>query len=94
MNNTHFGNSDASKILVEILEKNLQFKKKITSSFSEYNRIQNEIVNSDLSVKLKRNFLTVTLKRFQQKMKRFDGDLKTFSLNVLSQIYRKHINSL
>lgn len=94
MNKLIFGNSESAKILAEIVEKNPTHRKKITSIMNEYNTVQWEIVNSDLSIKLKKNFLRVTLDRFKLKMHRFDGGLRTFGLNVIRQIYRKHLKSL
>lgn len=94
MNKTLFGNTESAIVLAEILEEKKEFKKKISANLNEYNQVLNEIANSNLSKKLKKNFMRVTLQRFQEKMNRFDGDVKTFSLNVVSQIYRKHLESL
>lgn len=94
MNKTLFGNTESAIVLAEILEEKKEFKKKISANLNEYNQVLNEIVHSNLSKKLKKNFMRVTLQRFQEKMNRFDGDVKTFSLNVVSQIYRKHLESL
>jgi hypothetical protein len=94
MNKTIFGNTESAIVLAEILEEKQEFKKKISANLNEYNQVLNEIVRSDLSKKLKKNFLKVTLERFRRKMDRFDGDVRTFSLNVVTQIYRKHLESL
>ena len=94
MNKTLFGNTESAMVLAEILEEKQEYKKKVSANLNEYNQVLNEIVNSNLSVKLKKNFLRVTLQRFQYKMSKFDGDVKTFSLNVVSQMYRKHLESL
>lgn len=94
MNKTLFGNTESAMVLAEILEEKQEYKKRISANLNEYNQVLKEIVNSNLSVKLKKNFLRVTLQRFQNKMSKFDGDVKTFSLNVVSQTYRKHLDSL
>ena len=94
MSKPSFGSTESALILAEILEKYPKERRKISASFNEYNQDQNEIVNSNLSIKLKRHFLKVILDRFKKKMEKYDGDVKTFSMNVLSQIYRKHLNSL
>ena len=94
MNITEFGGSDSAKTLALILKNRKEYRKKVSSNLNEYNQVQREIVDSNLSVKLKRNFLRVTLERFQRKMEKFDGEVKTFSLNVLSQVYRKHLKKL
>ncbi len=94
MNDTSFGSTEEALILANILEKNPYDRKKIAASFNEYTRVLNEIINSDLSKRLKRHFLKSIWDRFKLKMNRYDGEVKTFSLNVLSQIYRKHLNSI
>ena len=94
MNKTVFGSSESALILAEILKKHPTERKKISASFNEYNQIQNEIVGSNLSVKLKRHMLKVILDRFKAKLNRCEGEVKTFSHNVFTQIYRKHLNSL
>ena len=38
--------------------------------------------------------LKVILDRFKAKLNRYEGEVKTFSHNVFTQIYRKHLNSL
>jgi hypothetical protein len=94
LNPTIFGNTDSARVLAEILEKTPQHKRKVFANFNEYNQVMNEIADSNLSTKLKKNFLKVTLDRFRLKTNRFEGPLKTFSMNVLSQIYRKHLAEL
>ncbi len=94
MNKTGFGNTESALILAEILEQFPKERRKISASFNEYTTIQKEIVESNLSVKLKRHMLKVILERFKVKLDRYEGDVKTFSHNVFTQIYRKHLSSL
>jgi|SaaInlStandDraft_4_1057021.scaffolds.fasta_scaffold170540_2 hypothetical protein len=94
MNLHTFGNSDSARTLAEILDRDDRIKRKVSSRIVEFNQVQNEILYSNLSLKLKKSFLQVTLERFQKKLKRFDGEVQTFSLNILSQQHRTRLKSL
>jgi len=96
MDQYHFGNSESAVILVDILKRpqNILFQRKVVAIMCEYHRVMREISDSNLRDQLKRAFLTATFKKFRTKFERFEGELQTFSWNVLSQTHRKYLNSI
>lgn len=96
MDKNEFSGSKAAEILVSLLNspQYQHHQKQISSAMVRYNQILKELVESNLSVRLKKHFLTLTLERFQEQFKNIDDEPKTFALNVLSQRYKIHMKSL
>ena len=89
MDKNTFGNSESSVILSEILERYPTYRRKVSSMLVEMSTINKELINSDLSDKLKKSFLVSTLDRFKSKASNLDvKEIETFTKNVVKQYYR------
>ena len=92
MDKNTFGKTVSAETLVEILEINPTYKRKVSALMAEFNNVNNQLVECNLSGKMKKSFLRSTLERFKKKIDNIEvTEVKTFSHDVLKQHYRESL---
>lgn len=94
MEPTTFGKSESARILAEILDNHPKVRKNVSSRLHEFNSVSKALIESNLDASLKKSFLKNTLERFKHKLNKFEGEVQTFSQNVLKQNYRMYLDKI